>query len=106
MAEWRPVTVIQRHSAVLIAEEDAERLTNLRRICCCWRCGGCTCCRRRLSTSATIPTTSSPRAADMRAVAVGWSLRARESLPAHHPDAFIDTPGDLLALLPSVSTPR
>jgi len=42
-------------------------------------------------------------AAGMSAVAVGWSLRLRSALLAHHPDAFIDAPSDLLALLPAVS---
>jgi len=47
------------------------------------------------------------RAAGMRAVAVGWSLRPRAELLAEHPDAFIDAPADLLALLlPSTVTTR
>ncbi|MHB0936955.1 MAG: HAD-IA family hydrolase [Armatimonadota bacterium] len=45
-------------------------------------------------------------AAGMRAVAVGWSLRSRESLLAHHPEAIIDTPDELLALIPAFATSR
>jgi len=48
-------------------------------------------------------------AAGMRAVAVGWSLRAREELLAVQPDAIIDTPHDLctfLALASSASPAR
>jgi len=41
----------------------------------------------------------------MSAIAVGWSLRPPSVLLAHHPDAFIDIPSDLLALLPPVSVP-
>ena len=40
-------------------------------------------------------------AAGMRAVAVGWSLRTRAELLAAQPDALIETPDDLLALLAS-----
>ena len=39
------------------------------------------------------------RAAGMTAVAVAWSLRTRESLLAQHPDALIEHPDKLLALL-------
>jgi pyrophosphatase PpaX len=46
------------------------------------------------------------RAAGMRAFAVGWSLRPRAELLKYGPDAIIDTPADLLALLPSMTAFR
>lgn len=45
-------------------------------------------------------------AAGMNAVAVGWSLRTRESLMSCHPEALIDTPDRLPALLPVLTIPR